>query len=49
MKRDFISRMECAQMGPNSRLDTCMNKEAASVRVVTSVVRVTTLPMPKLE
>ena len=49
MKRDFVGRMERAQIGPNSRLDTSMNEETASVRVVTDVVPATTPPMPKSE
>ena len=49
MKRDFVSRMEHVQTGPNSHLDTCMNEEAASPRVVTGVVPTTTPPMPKSE
>ena len=49
MKRDFVSRMEHAQTGPNSRLDTCMNEETASVRMVTGVVSATTPPMSKSE
>ena len=49
MKHDFVSQMERAQTGPNSHLETCMNKENASVRAVTSVVPVTTPLMPKSE
>ena len=49
MKRDFISRMERAQMGPNSRLDTCMNEEATSPRAIIGVVLATTPQMPKSE
>ena len=47
MKRDFVSRMECAQMGPNSHLDICINEETTSIRVVIGVVLATTPPMPK--
>ena len=49
MKRDFVSRMERAQIGPNSHLDICINEETASIRVVTGVVSATMPPMPKLE
>ena len=49
MKRDFVSRMERAQIGPNSHLDICINEETASIRVVTGVVPATMPPMPKLE
>lgn len=49
MKHDFVSRMERVQTSPNSRLDTYMNEETASVRVVINVVSATTPPMPKLE
>jgi len=49
MKRDFTSRIEHAQRDPNPRLDTCVNNETASVRVVTGVVPATTSPMPKSE
>ena len=49
MKRDFISQIECAQMDPNSCLDTCVDDETASVRMVTGVVLATTSPMPKSE
>ena len=47
MKRDFVSRMECAQMGPNSHLDICINEGTASIRVVIGVVLAITPPMPK--
>ena len=47
MKRDFVSRMEHAQMGLNSRLDICINEGTASIRVVIGVGPVTTPPMPK--
>ena len=49
MKCDFVSRMECAQMGPNSHLDICINEGTASIRVVTGVVPATMPPMPKSE
>ena len=49
MKRDFVNRIERAQMDPNSRLDTCVNKKIASFKVVTGVVPATTSPMPKSE
>ena len=49
MKRDFVSRIERAQMDPNSHLDTCVNEKIASLRVVTGVVPATTSPMPKSE
>ena len=47
MKCDFVSRMEHAQTGPNSHLDTYMNEGTASIGVVTSVVPATTPLMPK--
>ena len=49
MKRDFVSRMERAQIGPNSHLDICINEGTASIRVVTGVVPATTPPMAKSE
>ena len=49
MKHDFVSRMERVQTSPNSRLDTCMNEETASVRMVTGVVSATMPPMSKSE
>ena len=49
MKRDFVSQMERAQIGPNSHLDICINEGIASIRVVTDVVPATMPPMPKLE
>ena len=49
MKRDFVSRIERAQMDPNSHLDTCVNEKTTSFKVVTGVVLATTSPMPKSE
>ena len=49
MKRDFISRIERAQMDPDSRLDTCVNEKIALSRVVTGMVPATTSLMPKSE
>ena len=49
MKCDFISRMIRTQMGSNSCLDICINKETSSIRVITGVVLATTPPMPKSE
>ena len=49
MKRNFVSRIERAQMDPNSRLDTCVNEKTAPFKVVTSVVPATTSSMPKSE
>ena len=47
MKRDFVSRVECVQMDPSSRLDTCVNEKTAPFKVVTGVVPATTPSMPK--
>ena len=47
MKRDFISRVECVQTDPNSRLDTCVNEKTAHFKVVTGVVPTTMSLMPK--
>ena len=47
MKHDFVSWVECIQMDPNSRLDTCVNEKTAPSKVVTSVVSATTSPTPK--
>ena len=49
MKHDFISRIERAQMDPNSRLATCVNEKTTPFKVVTGVVLATMSPMPKLE
>ena len=49
MKRDFVSRIERAQMDPSSRLDTCVNEKTAPSNGVTDVVPATTSPMPKSE
>ena len=49
MKRDFVSRIERAQMDPNSCLDTCVNEKTASMRVVIGVVPTTTSSIPKSE
>ena len=47
MKHDFISWVECIQMDPNFRLDTCVNEKTAPSKVVTGVVSATTSPTPK--
>ena len=49
MKCDFVSRIKCAQMDPNSRLDAYVDDETASVRAVTNVVFATMSLMPKSE
>ena len=49
MKRDLVSRDECAQMNPNSRLDTCVDDKTTSAGVVTGVLPATTSLMPKSE
>ena len=49
MKRDFVSRVECVQMDPSSRLDTCVNEKTAPFKVVTGVVPAITSPMTKSE
>ena len=48
-KRGFISWVECIQMDPNSRLDTCVNESIAPSKVVTGVVPPTTSLTAKLE
>ena len=47
MKCDFVNWVGHIQMDPNSRLDTCKNKNTAPFEVVTGVVPATTSPMPK--
>ena len=49
MKRDFVSRDECFQMDPGSRLGTCANEKTTPSDVVTDVVPTTMSPMPKSE
>ena len=49
MKRNFVSRIERAQMNPNPRLDACEFDETASVTMVTGVVPATAPSMPKSE
>ena len=49
MKRDFVSRDECFQMDPGSRLGTCANEKTTPSDVVTDLVPTTMSPMPKSE
>ena len=49
MKSDFVSRVECVQMDPSSRLNTCVNEKTTPSKVVIGVVPATTSPMPKSE
>ena len=49
MKHDLVSQVECVQMDPSSRLDTCVNEKTAPSNVATDVVPATMSPMPKLE
>ena len=49
VKRDFVSRIEHAQMDPNPGLDAYEVDETASIMVVTGVVPATMSPMPKSE
>ena len=49
MKRDLVSRDECAQMNPNSLLDTCVGDKTTSTGVIIGMVPATTSSMPKSE
>ena len=49
MKRDFVSRIECAQMDPTPRLDTYVSEKAAPFKMVIGVMPTTTSPTPKSE
>ena len=49
MKRDFVSRIERAQMDPSFRLNICVNEKTAPLRGVTSVVPTTTSLILKSE
>ena len=49
MKRDFVNRIERAQMDPTFRLDTCVSEKTAPFKMVTSVVPAITSLMPKSE
>ena len=42
MKRDFVSRIERAQMDPTSHLDTYISEKTAPFKMVTGVVPATT-------
>ena len=47
MRRDLVSRVKHIQMGPNSRLSTCVDEKIAPSKVVTDMVPATMSLMPK--
>ena len=49
MKRDFVNRIERAQMDPTFCSDTCVSEKTAHFKMVISVVSATMSSMPKSE